>query len=100
MSKKLLFKFLKHFYNPNLTYINPEIDRVVKKAVPFTIDILLNGIIGYFFLFGLILIFNINIFLGEEYWQILYIIPLLGVMQGFAAHWYKFFRYQYKGGKK
>ena len=97
MFKKLLFKFLKRFYNPNLTYINPEIKGFVDKAVPFTIDILINGFIGYFFLLGLILIFNVpGINLGTEYWHIALIIPLLGVMQSFIAHWYKFF----KGGKK
>ena len=101
MSKKLLFKFLKKFYNPDLMYIDTEIDGYLIKVVQFIIDILINGFIAYLFLLGLILIFGVTgIFLGSEYWHFVYIIPLLGIMLGFTAHWYKYFRYKYKGGKK
>ena len=44
--KKLVLKFIRRFYNQDLTYADKFIEERKVGTVTFTIDIILNGIIG------------------------------------------------------
>jgi len=98
MVKKLLLKFVRKFYNPDLQYIDALIEDWQKKSVQFIVWIVFNGIVFYLFLFGLILIIPLlsnYIFLGSSYW-IPIIVLFLGIMLWFVEELYKFFRKKYK----
>ncbi len=80
--KKVLLKFVRRFYNPNLTYADKLLEEWEKKSVRFIIDIIINGLVFYLVLIGLSTVFiglSDKIYLGKTYWEIPLIIILLGV---------------------
>ncbi len=81
--KKLLLKFVRRFYDSNLTYADKLIEEWEKKSVRFIIDIIINGFVFYLVLVGLSTVFvrlSDKIYLGKEYWEVPLIILLLGII--------------------
>ena len=66
--KKLLLRFLRRFYNPNLDYAETEIKKWQEQFVKFIILIILNGILG---LLVIVSIIHLLKGVGPGFWYIL-----------------------------
>ncbi len=98
IAKKLkywLINFIRKYYNPKLTYIEPIIDGWVKSFVQRFILIIVNGFIFYLTLSGLVFVFprtSPYIFIGTAYWHIPITILYLGIISWFFKGTYKMLR--------
>ncbi len=95
MVKKLLLKFIRRFYNPELKYIDKLIEEWLKNLVQFIVWIVFHGIMAYLALSGLIFVIpalSHYFFLGSSYWHIPIVVFYLGIMFWFIEELYKFFR--------
>ena len=95
MLKKWLLMFVRRFYQPDLTYTDKLIEKWVNSTVKWFIDLVVDGLFGYFALFGLYFLFpslREYIFLGDEFWHFPFIIILIGIVSQFvmkSIHWYQ-----------
>ena len=95
----LVFRFLKHYYYPNLRYLH-EIYRVWEiNIVKFMVNLIFSGFITFICLKSILMIFpklSSFIFLGSHLWQIPFIVLGLGLSETFVKDFYIWFRKEYK----
>ena len=89
--EKLLLKFIRRFYKPNLDYTDSLIKEWVNISVRFFIAILVNGITFWLVLLSLMSIFPLTVNLGPGVWNILNIFQL-GLILWFFKELYNFVR--------
>ena len=91
--KILILRFVKRFYqNPQLQYPSQIIRQWNDNLVRLSVEILINGIIGYLALFGLIYLIpslRNKIYLGNSFWHIPFAIILIGIVLWFIRETYK-----------
>jgi len=71
--KKLLLKFLRRFYNPNLDYVETQIKKWQDQFVKFLVLIILNGMFG---LLAIVSIVHLLKGVGPGFWYILNIFEI------------------------
>ena len=90
--KTLILKFIRRFYQPELTYTDKLIKQWVDNLIRWFIDILFNGFVGYLALFGLTYLFpalNNKIFLGDNLFYLPFTIVLIGIVSWFVFNFLK-----------
>ena len=101
--KKLLLKFIRKFYNEDMTYVEPLVKKWKKQFMQFFMSIFFNGLLFWLFLMAIIRVFpdvSKIIQLGPGFSHILSIF-YLGMILWFISKNYIWYRKDWKkiGGK-
>lgn len=97
--KNSLLNFTREYYDSKVGYADEIINKWSKSLVTLIIYILVNGMLAYLVLSGIVFIFPKTsgfIFVGTKYWHIPIIVFYLGLIIWFIKEEYKY----YKGGYK
>lgn len=100
--KKLILSFYRRFYDSTAQYADKLIKTWTDNLIVFLIDIFFNGLLIYWFLFGLIWVFPKSqafIVLGHGKFFPVTLFSL-GMMSWLISKYYRYFRIEYRGGKK
>jgi len=90
--KKLLLKFVRRFYDPNLAYVDRLIDEWVNKFVRFFIYVIFNGFMVWLVFVALKSLIPLNWpILGPGVWHLLNILQL-GLISWFLKGLIQFIR--------
>lgn len=84
--KNTILMFVRRFYQPEITYADKLIKQWVDSFVRIFVDVVINGFIGYLFLFGLLYLFpyfSNKIFLGDRFWHFPFAVILIGIVTWF-----------------
>ena len=75
--KKLLLKFVRRFFNPDLAYTDALTKQWVDGLVRLIVDIIFYGFVGWLFILSILSIFPINwINIGPGAWHLLNIFQI------------------------
>jgi len=95
----LVLNFVRTYINPQEKFVADFYDRCVKLALSNFLIMLINGILMYFFLFGLIFIFpglRDHIHLAINWIEVPIAVILLGLISQTFRGIYRFLRVDYK----
>lgn len=101
--KTSILSFYRRYYDPNATYFNVVIKKQFDRLLMFLIDVMFNGFLLYWGIYGLVWAFpklSSFIFLGATYWHIPVTMFYLGLVSWLFTEYYTYIRTGYKGGKK
>ena len=97
--KNMILRFGREYYDSNLQYADPLIEKWVKSYVVFIIDTVCNGAVLYLVLVGLKIVFPFNLFFintGTSLWHIPIIIGVLGLILWYFQKFYEYIRGGYR----